>query len=101
MHSVMILKVKFVQNLAMLDMSNNSSSETLLFDPDKAIGILDLRSLAYYKIELGVIQQKLSRFYNFESAEVCVQFNNLINTVRRGQKETSEDKYPWLDESDK
>ena len=85
----------------MLDMMNNSSSETLIFDPNRAIGILDLRSLGYYKIEQGVIQQKLSRFYNFESAEeVCVQFNNLINTIRRQQKEVSMEKYPWLDESD-
>ena len=85
----------------MLDMANNSSLETLIFDPEKAIGILDLRSLGYYKIEQGVIQQKLSRFYNFESVEeVCTQFNNLINTIRKEQKETTEEKYPWLDKSD-
>ena len=85
----------------MLDMANNSNSETLILNPQKAMGILDLRLLGYYKIEQGVIQQKLSRFYNFESAEeVCMQFNNLINTIRKEQKETTEEKYPWLDKSD-
>ena len=66
MHSVMILKVKFVQNMAMLDMANNINLEILILDPGEALGRLDLRSLGYYKIEQGVIQQKLSSSYNFE-----------------------------------
>ena len=62
----------------MLDMTN-SSSETLILSPKEALGILDLRSLGYYKIWQGMLQQHLSRFYKFESAEkVCNQFNNLI-----------------------
>ena len=82
-HSVMVLKVKFVHNIAMLDMINNSNSETLILNPREALGIFHLRSLGYYEIKQGVIQQKLSRFYEFESAdEVCMQFNNLINTLR-------------------
>ena len=55
-HSVMALKVKFVQNMAMLDMVNNINLETLILDPGEALGILDLRSLGYYKIKQGVIQ---------------------------------------------
>ena len=83
-HSVIVLKVKFVQNMSMLDMTNNSNLETLILNPVEALGILDLRLLGYYKIEQGVIQQKLSRFYNFKLAEeVCMQFNNLINTIRK------------------
>ena len=49
--------------MAMLDMINNSNSETLILKPREALGILDLRSLGYYKIKQEVIQQKLSRFY--------------------------------------
>ena len=41
-----MLKVKFMQNAAMLDMTN-SSSETLILSPKEALGILDLRSLGY------------------------------------------------------
>ena len=59
----MVLKVKLVHNIAMLDMINNCNSETLIRNPREALGILDLRSLGYYKIKQGVIQQKLSRFY--------------------------------------
>ena len=64
----------------------------------EALEILDLRLLGYYNIKQGVIQQKLSRFYEFESAdEVCMQFNNLINTLRKELKIETEEKFPWLD----
>ena len=100
-HSFMVLKVKFACTMAMLDMINNSNSETFLLKLREALGILDLRSLGYYKIKQGVIQQKLSRFYQFESAdEVCTQFNNLINTLRKEQKIETEEEFPWLDNSD-
>ena len=66
----------------MSDMVNNSSSETLTLNLREVLGILDLRSLWYYKIKQGVIQQKLGKYYEFELAEkVCTQFNNLINTL--------------------
>ena len=79
----------------MLDMINNSNSETLILNPREVLGILDLRSLGYYKIKQGVIQQKLSRFYEFESAdELCTQFNNLINTLKKEQKLDTGEKFP-------
>ena len=36
-HSIMVLKVKFVCNIAMLDMINNISSETLILNPREAL----------------------------------------------------------------
>ena len=84
--STIMLKVKFMQNIAVLDMTN-SSSETIIFNPKEALGILDHRSLVYYKIQQGVLQQNLSKIYAFESAEnVCNQFNNLINTLKKEEK---------------
>ena len=72
--------------------------ETLILNPREALGILDLRSLGYYKIKQGVIQQKMSRYYEFKSAdEVCMQFNNLINTLRKEQSLNTGEKFPWLD----
>ena len=55
--------------MAMLDMVNNSNLETVILNPGEALGILDLKSLGYYNIKQEIIQQKLSRFYNFELAE--------------------------------
>ena len=80
----------------------NSSSEILILNPKEALGILDLRSLGYYKIKQGVLQQNLGRCYEFKSAEkVCAQFNNLINTIKREQSLETGEKYPWLDNTDK
>ena len=47
----------------------------MIFKPDKMIGIIDLRLLGYYKIKQGILQQNLSRYYNFERAEkLCEVF---------------------------
>ena len=79
----------------------NSSSEIIILDQNKAIGILDLRSLGHYKIKQGMLQQNLSRFYEFELAKkICNQFNNVINTLKKEQSLETGEKYPWLDETD-
>ena len=84
----------------MLDVTN-SSSEIVILSPREAIGILDVRSLGYYKIPQGVLQQNLSTFYKIESAgNVCNQFNNLINTLKKEEKLETGEKYPWLDNTD-
>ena len=82
-----------MQNEAMLDMMNDSS-ETLILNLKEALGILDLRSLGFYMIKQGVLQQNLGKYYEFEAAvEVCTQFNNLINTIKKEQSlETGEKK---------
>ena len=98
--SVIMLKVNFLRNTAMLDITN-SNSKTLILNPKVVIGILDLWLLGYYEIKQGVLQQNLSRYYKFESAEeVCTQFNNLINTLKKEQSLDMGEKYPWLDDSD-
>ena len=66
------------------------------------LGIVDLRSLGYYKIKQGILQQNLSIYYRFERADtLCEYFNKFINTLKkeREQKEPEEN-YPWLDPSD-
>ena len=96
--SVIMLKVNFLQNVAMLDITN-SGSETLIINPKELLGILDLRSLGYYKIKQWVLKQNLSRFYEFELAEkIFTQFNKLINTLKREQSLDMGEKYPWLDD---
>ena len=48
-----------MQYIAIFDMTNNSL-ETLTLNMKEALGILDLRSLGYYKIRQGVLQQNVS-----------------------------------------
>ena len=97
----MVLKLKFVRNCASLNVVNNTQ-ETVIFDPNQILGILDLRSLGYYKIKQGVLQQNLSKNYHFESIEkLCEEFNALVNERKKEEeKEVEKDKYPWLDDSD-
>ena len=80
----------------------NNGPYTILFKPEEKLGILDLRSLGYYKIKQGILQQHLSKYYKFERADtLCEHFNKFIKTLEkdREQKELKEN-YPWLDPSD-
>ena len=80
------MKIKFIRNRAMFKVTNGTH-ETVTFDPTQMLGITDLRSLGYYKIKQGVLQQNLSHIYHFESAnEVYAQFNKLINTLRKEER---------------
>ena len=95
-----VLKLKFIRNQSFLDVTSNSQ-ETMIFEPKQMLGILDLRSLGYCKIKQGVLQQNLSKYYHFESAEkLCEEFNMLVNEIKKEEKEVKRDKYPWLDDID-
>ena len=94
--NTMMLKLQFVQNLATLDVTD-SSLEIVIFDTREMLGILDLRSVGYYKIKQGILQQNSSKYYRFKSADIlCKQFNKFINTLEKEREEMKE-KYPWLD----
>ena len=58
----MMLKLKFVQKLATLDVTN-SYLESVIFAPKEMLGILDLRLVGYCKIKQGILQQNLSKYY--------------------------------------
>ena len=75
--------------------------ETVIFESKQMLGILDLRSLGYYKIKQCVLQQHLSKCYHFESAEkLCEEFNTMVNEIKKEEKEVERDKYPWWDDND-
>ena len=79
----MMLKLKFIHNKATLDITNNTR-EIMIFDRKTMIGILDLRSLSYYKIKQGGLQQNLNKYYHFEEAnKVYEEFNKLVEMVKQ------------------
>ena len=94
----MVLKLKFMRNCTSLHVTNNMQ-ETVVFEPKQMLGILDSRSLGYYKIKQGVLQQNLSKCYHFKSAEKLSEEFNVIFNERKKREEVGEDKYPWLDDS--
>ena len=63
-----MIKLKFIRNRVTLKGTNNTH-ETMTFDPTEMTGILDLQSLGYYKIKQDVLQQNLSKQYDFELAD--------------------------------
>ena len=88
-HIALTLTLKFIRNGATLKVTN-STQEKVTFKPEHVVGIVDLRSLGYYKIKQGVLQQNLSHCYHLESAEtVCDQYNRLIKTLRKEEQEAS------------
>ena len=58
--SMLIINLKFTRNRAILDIMNKGK-DTMILRPEEMIGIIDLRSLGYYKIKQGILQQNLSR----------------------------------------
>ena len=88
-------------NKAILDIKN-TGKETMILRPKGMIGIVDIRSLGYYKIKQGILQQNLSRYYRFEEAEkLCEYFNKFEDALKREREQTKPtDKYPWLDPED-
>ena len=66
-YSKMLIKLKFTHNAALIDTINNGT-ETIIFNPEEMIGIVDFRPLGYYKIKQGILQKNLSKYYRFERA---------------------------------
>ena len=98
----LMIKLTFVRKRATLKVTHGTQ-ERVTFNPTDMVGIVDLRSLGYYKVKQGMLQQNLSKQYRFESANtVCDQFNRLIHMVKKEEEEKGkgDDKYPWLDDSD-
>ena len=65
-------------------------------------GIVDIRSLGYYKIKQGILQQNFSRYYRFEEAKKLGEyFNKFVDTLKNDRDQaTSVDIYPCLDPED-
>ena len=100
-YSTLLIKLKFTHDRAILDIMNKGR-DTMILRPGGMIGIIDLRSLEYYKINQGILQQNLSWYYRFEKAEkLCDYFNKFVNTLKKEREQMSlTDNNPWLDPDD-
>ena len=91
-HSTMLLKLKFTCNAVMLEIVNNGT-ETIIFRSEQMLGIVDSRSLGYYKIKQGILQQNLSKYCRFKRADtLCEHFNTFTNTLKRKRTERTRGK---------
>ena len=94
-----MIKLKFIRNKAILKITN-TTHKNVTFGQTEMIGVVDLRSLGFYKIKQEVLQEHLGRHYHFEIADdVCNQYNRFVNLIRK-EEENSKGKYPWLEDTD-
>ena len=99
-YSTFLIKLKFTCKKAILDIKNKGK-DTMILRPEEMIGIVDIRSLGYYKIKQGILQQNLSKYYRFKKVEKLFEyFNEFVNTLKRREQTSPTDKYPWLDPED-
>ena len=62
--------------------------EKVTFNPTDMVGIVDLRSLGYYNVKQGMLQQNLRKLYHFESANtVCMQSVQQLNKHIKERRE--------------
>ena len=94
-NSTLLIKLKFMHNRSVLDIKN-AGKDTMILNPKEMIGIVDIRSLGYYKIKQGILQQNLSRYYRFEEAnKFCEYINKFGDTLKKDREQiTLVDKYP-------
>ena len=66
-----MIKLKFIRNKAVFKITNNTH-KTVTFGQTEMIGVVDLRSLGFYKIKQEVLQEHLGKHYHFKLADdVC------------------------------
>ena len=94
-----MIKLKFIRNMVVLKITNKTH-ETMTLGQTEMIGVVDLRSLGFYKIKQEVLQEHLSRLYHFELADdIYNQYNRFVNLMRK-EEENSKEKSPWLEDTD-
>ena len=93
-----MIKLKVIRNKAVLKITNKTH-ETVTFGRIEMMGIVDLRSLGFYKIKQEVLQEHLGRHYHFKLADdVCNQYNRFV-TLMTKEEENSEGKFLWLEDT--
>ena len=90
-----MIKLKFIRNKAVLKITNKTH-KTVTFRRTEMMGIVNLRSLGFYKIKQEELQEHLGRHYHFKLVDhVCNQYNRFINLLRK-EEENSEGKFPLV-----
>ena len=78
-----------MHNKAVLNIKN-AGKDTMILNPEEMIGIVDIRSLGYYKIKQGILQQNLSKYYRFEEAgKLREYFNKFVDTLKKDREQTT------------
>ena len=78
-----MIKLKFLRNKAVLKITNKTHV-TVTFRWTEMIGVVDLRTLCFYKIKQEELQEHLGKHYHFKLADdICNQYNRFVNLMRK------------------
>ena len=78
-----MIKLKFIRKKVVLKITNKTH-KTVTFGWTEMIGVVDLRSLGFYKIKQEVLQEHLGKHYHFKLADdVCNQYNRFVNLMKK------------------
>ena len=114
-NSMKTVRIKMKNNVAVVEIIN-TSNKVLQFTKEKAMGIVDIRSLGYYTIRHCVLEYNLSSdftFANFNKLASAYEDMKMAKAqwkrkekVRKGTTDPKkvrvdlEDPYPWLPKDD-
>ena len=83
------MQLKITNNYAVMDMVNNSR-QTMYFRKEKALGIVDIRSLGYYNIRHSVLEYNLGEHYEFASFNKLATVYEDMKLVKYQMKQKEE-----------
>ena len=97
-------KVRVTRNKIKMSL-HNSSDHTINCDKDFPVGILDIRSLGYFHVDMNNMQKNLLKGHEFESLNRIVDsMNEMITYTNKETKPfrdpNNKDPYPWLEPAD-
>ena len=73
------------------------SSKVLVFNPIGAEETSYMKLLGYNKIQEGILQQRLSKHYSFESLHGIFKGHNVFRNKLQEEISKLGDPYPWLE----
>ena len=118
------MQIKLFNNTTVIDMVNHSN-KTMYFSKQRAIGIVDIRSLGYYSVKQAVLEYNLGEHYEFASFNKLASVYEDMKLAKYQMKQKEEEKkqkrkamkrkaeepekisvetedpYPWLPADDK
>ncbi len=95
------LKLKLARNHGLVN-CYNKSTEILSLKTNKPLGVIDLRSVGYFKVNYGDLLRKLDNAFDFKHlASLNPQPSDSNDVFLKAQVvNDSDDPYPWLEPDD-
>jgi hypothetical protein len=97
MHTI---SINLNKNSSRLEIKNTTDKPLRILKKN-AIGIVDIRSLGYYHINMNKLEANLDKDYQFNNLfHIIDNVNSLVTEVKSKYQANKDDPFPWLEKSD-